>query len=857
MNPRDFSREPGYDLTIALTYSFDPVFFENVVLHDLRLGGSGSIVVVGDPDEVGSAVDNARGALEYLGRRYMLSVAKHSKGAFHPKLMLRLGREDGQVMLGSGNITSGGWGGNRELGTSWKVGPNHDDLGHWITSLLVSIETWCLGEREREVISRAKLIPWVEALVSQPTDAIPPVLYSKPGNTLSQQLAKRWRGRRFRKLLVATGSSDDRGAMLQWAHDTFGVTEVVLAGTPSALSLEPKRLAKLSCNVRIKAIKDGFLHAKFYWFEGPNGSGVVFGSANCSAAAWLLDPSKGGNIETLVCFDDPEKANFTEVLSLFSGKTFEPAAVLIKPTSDVDVPEADEVGDEVFYRITTLDWNAQFSNASFVIMPSPPATARVELVLNQTSSDSLCVEVEGGRFGAHFREDFKAGVLYGFAVIKIGRKKYYTAERWADCVLELESSRAAARTVDPLFGLEEERDSSGQRKLVNAIRLVVQTLFSDSGQFPDPTALVRLRGKSQTADARGPLKAMDPLEVLFDFSDLERGQETYAPMKPGKDGGFSLSGILGLLFSSGINPHKEQIPPLTSDQNDPPALNARQPSRRNRNKPDEVYVQRLADQVSGALDKLASTEFAKSCTAVQFVQATAFPLAVAELGRQQGWVSTMHAGKWAIRLFSILFGTTSKKNGLLLKVKERYEIADKADVFKTAVGDGSLWAVLVASLANARWEGAGAEFEKALATRELFREPTLFETANAAQLLRFAKALRSQEASAMLNIHAPAIVAGLENLEKELEPYWNSHLAAGTDSHIPFQSGDLLWRRGFSWAFVIGPSPTDDKVYVRLRGNETQVMKGFYLNVSELARKEPRFVKLTKQVIQKTESIQH
>ena len=39
------------------------------------------------------------------------------------------------------------------------------------------------------------------------------------------------------------------------------------------------------------------------------------------------------------------------------------------------------------------------------------------------------------------------------------------------------------------------------------------------------------------------------------------------------------------------------------------------------------------------------------------------------------------------------------------------------------VGDGSLWAALVASLANARWEGAGAEFEKALAARELFREP--------------------------------------------------------------------------------------------------------------------------------------
>lgn len=46
----------------------------------------------------------------------------------------------------------------------------------------------------------------------------------------------------------------------RWAHDTFGVTQVVLAGTPSSLSLEPKRLEELPCGVRIKPIEEGFLH---------------------------------------------------------------------------------------------------------------------------------------------------------------------------------------------------------------------------------------------------------------------------------------------------------------------------------------------------------------------------------------------------------------------------------------------------------------------------------------------------------------------------------------------------------------------------------------------------------------------
>jgi hypothetical protein len=857
MNPRDFAREPGYDLTIALTYSFDPVFFENVVLHDLRVGGSGSIVIVGDPHEVDVAISNTQAMLEYLGRRYMLSQATHSHGAFHPKLILRLGREDGQVLLGSGNITSGGWGGNLELGTQWKIGPLHDDKGQWIISLLSSIETWCLGEREREAITRAKLIPWVEALISIESKEVPPVLYSQAGNSLARQLAVRWSGRRFKKLLVSTGSSDDRGAMFRWAHDTFGVTEVVLAGTPSSLSLDPKQIEKLPCVVRIKPIEEGFLHAKFYWFEGPDGPAVVFGSANCSAAAWLLDPGKGGNIETVVCFDEPDKADFSEILSLFSGKTADPAAVLVNHKSDNELDENDEKSDEIVYRITTLDWNAQFAIASFVIAPPPPDNARLELIVDGISAEARCVSIESGRFQSQFSEEFKSGVLYGYATLKIGLEQHITAERWVDCVLELERSRAAARTVDPLFGLEEERDSNGQRKLVNAIRLVVQTLFSDSGHFPDPTVFIRQRKKDETNAAGKPVSAMDPLKVLCDLADMGAEDETHARLKSYGSGGLSLSGILSLLFSSSRHSSAE----TPEDSNDPEndslsdGKNA-SANRQTQDQLDQIYVQRLSDQVSDALDKLAMRDFAQTCSAVQFVQATAFPLAVAELGRQQGWVSRENASQWAIRLFAILFRGTGRRKGLLGQVQERYRSEDKLDVFEAAVGDGSLWAALVASLANARWEGVGAEFEKALAIRELFREPVLLETSSAAQLLRYAKALRSMEATEMLSVHAPAIVSAVENLETELEPHWGSHFAAGTSSHKPFLSGDLLWRRGLGWAFVIDSSPTADQVTVRLRGKEAQVMKGFYLNVSELARQAPRFESLIEKVIQKTQAFQ-
>ena len=83
MNPRSFCRETGYEMAIALTYSFDPVFFESVVLHDLCSGGSGTVVVVGDPNEISTAIESKGRGLEFLGRHYMLSSAIHDRGAFH------------------------------------------------------------------------------------------------------------------------------------------------------------------------------------------------------------------------------------------------------------------------------------------------------------------------------------------------------------------------------------------------------------------------------------------------------------------------------------------------------------------------------------------------------------------------------------------------------------------------------------------------------------------------------------------------------------------------------------------------------------------------------------------------------
>jgi hypothetical protein len=83
MNPRLFCRERAYHKALLLTYSFDPIFFEQVVLPDLWAGRSSDILVLGDRGEIDASFQSAVGQLWNLGKQYLLAGADLA-GAFHP-----------------------------------------------------------------------------------------------------------------------------------------------------------------------------------------------------------------------------------------------------------------------------------------------------------------------------------------------------------------------------------------------------------------------------------------------------------------------------------------------------------------------------------------------------------------------------------------------------------------------------------------------------------------------------------------------------------------------------------------------------------------------------------------------------
>ena len=165
MNPRGFLREPGYPIALLATYSFDPYFFERLVLPDLWAGSSNSVLVLVDQGELRVALNAHLGNLRHLGRRYFLQPVEW-RGAFHPKIFLRLGDEGGLAWVGSNNLTRGGWGGNSELGSAWRLDRDRLDGCGWLTGLLGYLDSLTTG-LAKDLLYKALRLTWLEGIPAE------------------------------------------------------------------------------------------------------------------------------------------------------------------------------------------------------------------------------------------------------------------------------------------------------------------------------------------------------------------------------------------------------------------------------------------------------------------------------------------------------------------------------------------------------------------------------------------------------------------------------------------------------------------------------------------------------------------
>jgi hypothetical protein len=112
--PLDLIDAHPWQRVVFTTYAVSLSFFEAVILDRLVRGGGGSqALILADVQGVRASLSEQ--GVQRIGKDYEMEPVAVGYGVFHPKLTVLAAADECHLLVGSGNLTFGGWGGNCEI----------------------------------------------------------------------------------------------------------------------------------------------------------------------------------------------------------------------------------------------------------------------------------------------------------------------------------------------------------------------------------------------------------------------------------------------------------------------------------------------------------------------------------------------------------------------------------------------------------------------------------------------------------------------------------------------------------------------------------------------------------------------
>jgi hypothetical protein len=274
------------------TYALSLSFFESILLRSLRQAGCQEIWVVSD-------VQGYRGSLierrsQGVGQEFRLVPVALRHGVFHPKCIYLAGPQFDALLIGSGNLTFGGFGRNLEVLEVLLSTTTPSVFGDF-AGFLTAIETrngkdlqcpdvgWVQAFRECALRSAGSAPP-------QAPQGQPRLIHTVESSVVSQ-LPNRVAGLAVKDLTVMSPFFDPDGKAVHELADALGCTKIRIAIPPkehkSNFPFKEARKWGQSIEpvwVDTHALKRP-LHAKWIEARGQNATAVLSGSINATTAA--------------------------------------------------------------------------------------------------------------------------------------------------------------------------------------------------------------------------------------------------------------------------------------------------------------------------------------------------------------------------------------------------------------------------------------------------------------------------------------------------------------------------------------------------------------------------------------------
>ena len=306
-------RAGGYEASLITTYNAYLSFYEDVVLRHLMGSGVRHNVLMMDASQAAVAIGQHPPNL--AGRYYTLVPMKVSS-AFHPKVILMVGKNKGMLLVGSHNLTLSGFGYNREM-TNLILYRGKDDIeaANVFNSAWKYIINWSMTQKDAlpdQILNMIKKVgnfaPWLHN--STEMDPIEcRILATDAGETtLWDQLLSFVLPGPIRRVTVCGAFFDSKLAFIKKIQDDLAPDQLIVGIDPESVQIPADiklpganfvNSAQLGRSEK-DAQQPGYLHAKSILIEKADQETLLaVGSANPSFPAWLA-PGMTGNVEMML-----------------------------------------------------------------------------------------------------------------------------------------------------------------------------------------------------------------------------------------------------------------------------------------------------------------------------------------------------------------------------------------------------------------------------------------------------------------------------------------------------------------------------------------------------------------------------
>ena len=264
--------------TFLTSYTFHAPFFEAQLLSLLRARGAHPIVVFLDRYEGYATTMATLNALHGAGRHYYLIPYDTGGFAFHPKVHLFCG-PGGACLVGSGNLTPHGCGGNLEAFDILDTAVDGSAVGR-IRGFFRTLLERCNDYLPPEETS------WIMSHILQADDPPPgideAVFIHSLKRGIREQIIELLMEEKYLDLLTAAPFHSRDHAVSRGLAGDMGKPRCRLAANPLEAPTPPRGA---DCGLLLDP-HNRYLHAKIVHARGMESSFLMIGSANFTSAAW-------------------------------------------------------------------------------------------------------------------------------------------------------------------------------------------------------------------------------------------------------------------------------------------------------------------------------------------------------------------------------------------------------------------------------------------------------------------------------------------------------------------------------------------------------------------------------------------